>query len=605
VIELVKDIFSILNVEQKRKLFAMQVLVILTAIAEVCSVAVIGPFMALAGNMEQITNNQYIYRLYILSQAHTPNQFLTIAGFIVLSFLLLSTLLSIVTIYKLSVFAARTGAEIGDSLYSSYLKKNYLFHSTINSSHLIKQIATEVSRVTDNILQPFVQINARIFAVIFISIAIFLYKPIISIIGITVFLLAYYILFILVRKKLNINGINISKVSKKRFLLMNEGFGSIKDVLILNRQEDFIRQFEESGIVFAEAYGSSNTLYNMPRYIMEFIMYSSMISLIIFLLYLSDGDMASAIATLAIFGIAAFKLLPSFQQIYGSAAQIKSNLSALSEIKNDIIEARELEKTYFSKDKVQSNTHLPSGNITLKNVFFKYPNKQEYAIKDISLNIPINGIVGFVGASGAGKSTLLDLLLGLLEPSKGVFLCGNEIINDSNVKKWQKKIGYVPQSIFLKDGSVLENVAFGLEKSKIDIKKAMIAIESAQLLSWIADLPNGIDTQIGEKGIQISGGQKQRIGIARALYNDVDYLFFDEATSALDGKTEGLVLNAIENISNSKTIIMIAHRLNTVRNCNKIYVFDKGRVVDEGSYSYLMGNSLKFKEIAGENTHGD
>lgn len=596
-IQLAKDILSILSEEQRKNFYSLQLLVVFSAIAEVTSIALVGPFMALASNIGIIENNKLVNNAYVISSADTPIQFIIIIGMFVFVFLCISTILSVITIRRLSFFAARTGAEIGDTLYSSYLKKDYLFYTKINSSELIKQIATEVSRVTDNILQPFVQINARLFSVSFISILIFLYDPIISISGLLIFVFIYFILFVFVRKKLLINGINISKVSRKRFVLMNEGFGSIKDVIILNRQENFVKQFKESGAIFSEAYGSSNTLYNVPRYIMEFIVYSGMVVLIISLLYFSNGDMTKTISTLAVFGVAAFKLLPSFQQIYSSLAQIRSNLSALSEIKNDVIQARKQDM------KIElENSYMEYGNddLILENVSFRYPEKKLNTINEINIKIPRQGVIGIVGSSGAGKSTLLDILLGLLKPNSGKFLCGNKEVNFNNIKQWQKKIGYVPQNIFLKDGNIIENIAFGLPESQIDMKKINRAIDLAQLDDWIKDIPKGLLTEIGEKGVQISGGQKQRIGIARALYSDIDYLFFDEATSALDGKTEELIMNAIEKLSESKTIVMIAHRLNTVRNCDIIYMLDHGSVVDSGNFDYLIKNNLKFREMAGE-----
>lgn len=596
-IQLAKDILSILSEEQRKKFYSLQLLVVFSAIAEVLSVAVVGPFMALASNISIIETNRLINNVYVISNADTPTQFIIIIGILVFIFLCISTILSVITIRSLSFFAARTGAEIGDTLYSSYLKKDYLFYTKINSSELVKQIATEVSRVTDNILQPFVQINARLLAVSFISILIFLYDPIISLSGLLVFVFVYCMLFIFVRKKLLINGVNISKVSKKRFVLMNEGFGSIKDVIILNRQEDFVKQFKESGVVFSEAYGSSNTLYNVPRYIMEFIMYSGMVILIISLLYFSNGDMTKTISTLAVFGVAAFKLLPSFQQIYSSLAQIRSNLSALSEIKRDVIEARKQNKHIDFKN---SCVEYGNNDLFLENISFKYPGKKINTINEVNIKIPRQGMVGLVGSSGAGKSTLLDILLGLLKPSSGSFLCGNNEVDFDSIKQWQKRIGYVPQSIFLKDGNIIENIAFGLPENQIDMEKINRAIDLAQLNEWIQGLPNGMLTEIGEKGVQISGGQKQRIGIARALYSDIDYLFFDEATSALDGKTEALIMNAIEKLSESKTIVMIAHRLNTVKNCDIIYMLDHGNVVDSGNFDYLIENNSKFREMAGE-----
>lgn len=593
-IGVVKDILSILSKKQRKKYYLLQFFVVMTAIAEVVSLAFIGPFMAVVGDSEIVERNTIINALYVFSGAESPIHFMFLSGALVLGVLFISTITSIFTIWKLSYFAASTGAEIGNTLYEFYMNKGYLYHSAMNSSTLTKQIATESSRVTDHILQPFVQINARIVAVIFISLVVFAYDPLVSVLGLLIFFIAYYVLFVAVKGRLARNGCNISEVSRRRFMLMNEGFGSIKDVQVLNRQSDFVRQFKKSGDVFSEAYGSSNALYNTPRYIMEFIVYSGMISLTLFLLWQADGELSSVLPVLAVFGVAALKLLPSFQQIYSSAAQIKSNLSALNSIKYDLHEARSQAATNTACVGVVSS----AGGLRLVNASFRYPGKANLALSNLSLSIPRRSIVGIVGASGSGKSTLLDVLLGVIELVSGDLLWGNTVINSNNVTSWQRNIGYVPQSIFIKDGSVIENVAFGLEIDQVDMHKLSNAISYAQLATWIESLPDGLMTTLGERGVQISGGQRQRIGIARALYNDAEFLFFDEATSALDGKTEDYIMRAIEKISTTKTIVMVAHRLNTIMKCDLIYIIDNGGVVDSGTYEYLFEHNAAFRQMA-------
>lgn len=592
--KLIKELFSLLTYQQRRKFYILQVLVVLVAIAEVASLAAIGPFMALVGNLDLIETNQFIHDFYLGSGVDDPISFLFIIGLLVLLFLILSAVLSIFTIWKLSFFAARTGAEIGDSLYEYYLRKNILFHSVTTSSQLTKQIATEVARVTDHILQPCVQINARIVAVLFISIAIFIYDPVISMVALSMFLIIYYVLFISVRNRLERNGSVISKVSRERFTLMNEGFGAIKEIKLLGREKSFINSFKESGEAFSEAYGSSNGLYNMPRYLMELIIYSGIIALILILLKKYDGDLSQILPVLAVFGLASFKLLPSFQQIYSGMAQIKSNISALEAIKDDVLLSRGV-----NNEALKRACNIGYGEyLELEKVYFKYPNKSNYALDGVTLKIPFKGVVGIVGPSGSGKSTLLDVLLGFISPSQGNVFIGGEKLDINNLRNWQDKIGYVPQNVFLSEGSVIENVAFGIEKEFIDFEKVKRAVEMAHLKQWVNDLDDGYLTKIGERGVQISGGQRQRLGIARALYNDAEVLFFDEATSALDGITENIIMEAIESIGSKKTIIMIAHRLNTVKNCDFIFMIEQGRLVDQGSYQHLMENNPHFQRMA-------
>jgi ABC-type multidrug transport system fused ATPase/permease subunit len=593
-IGLIKNLLKVLTPQQRKEYIFLQVFVVFTAVAEVVSVAAMGPFMALVGNVELINSHPVVNSIFLKTGLSNPMDFLFVVGIVVLSLLFLSASVSVFTIWKLSFFAARTGAEIGDTLYEYYLNKDFLYHTRTTSAQLTKQIATEVSRITDHVLQPLVQINARIVAAIFISIVIFLYNPIISLVGLCLFFTCYYVLFIVVRGRLARNGEAITRVSKQRFTLMNEGFGAIKDVQLLGRQESFTTEFKESGKVFAEAYGSSNGLYNMPRYLMEFVIYSGMITLVLLLLRLSGGDLSEVLPVLAVFGIAAFKLLPSFQQIYTSAAQIKSNLSAFDAIKEDILSARSANTVGVSP---ASNLTGLGGDIELSDISFSYPGKDSSALNGANLKISAKHVVGIVGPSGSGKSTLLDVMLGLIWPKEGTLSIGGEMIAPDNLREWQQSIGYVPQAIFLKEGSLVENIAFGLSPTQVDMDKVANAVKLAQLDEWISALPDGLMTCVGERGVQLSGGQRQRIGIARALYNNAEYLFFDEATSALDGITENLIMEAIENISGDKTIVMIAHRLNTVKSCDLIYMVESGRIVDQGSYEYLLTNNAHFKKM--------
>ncbi|RBJ79154.1 ABC transporter ATP-binding protein [Pseudomonas sp. MWU12-2534b] len=595
-ISLVRELIRLMLPEQRKKLLILQLFVVLMAMAEVIGIAAIGPFMAMVGNIELIESNTLINSIYIETGLSNPIDFLFFVGVAVLVFLAISAMVSTYTIWKLSYFAAKTGAEIGDSLYAYYLSRDFLFHSDTSSAQLTKQIATEVNRITDHLLQPLVQINARIIAAAFIALAIFFYNPFISIVGLIVFLFAYGLLFYIVRGKLARNGMLISKVSKERFSLMNEGFGAIKDVQLLGREKSFINKFKVSGKAFATAYGSSNGLYNMPRYFMEFVIYSGMVGLILVLLKMYKGDLSAILPVLAVFGLAAFKLLPSFQQIYSGLAQIKSNISAFDSIKKDLLSAR----VSVGNKTLNPQDIVIEGYVELKDVYFKYPSKNSSTLCGISLKFPVNSVVGIVGPSGSGKSTLIDMLLGLISPDEGEFCVGGKCIEKNNIRSWQNLLGYVPQSIFLTEGTIVENIAFGVEEDSIDFKKVEKALKLASLDQWVENLPDGYLTKVGERGVQISGGQRQRLGIARALYNDADFLFFDEATSALDGVTEKMIMEAIDGFSSKKTIVMIAHRLNTVKNCDFIFMIDRGKLVDQGTYEYLLANNPYFKSMAND-----
>ena len=582
---------------QRKRFYILQIFVVISAIFEVISVLSIGPFMALVGNMELIYKNEVINYVYTVSGFQTPEHFLILSGSLVLLCMFFAALTSIVTIWRLSIFAAYVGAEYGERLYIFYMKKDFLYHSRVNSTELVKKIAIEVNRVTDNILQPIMQINARVVTIAFISTFVFIYNPVIAISGVFVLSVAYMCLFNFVKNKLAKNGALISDFSRKRFSLMNEGFGGIKELQVLNRQKFYIDKFKYSSKVFADAYGESNSLYNMPRYFMEFIVYSSMIILVIALLSFYNGKISSVLPVMGIFGIAAFKLLPSFQQIYSGAAQIRNNISALDSIFDDL----EMAKTiYNSASEDAKEFYKLSGDLKLVNVEFSYNDKCQPSLKNINIHIPFRSTVGVVGSSGAGKSTIVDILIGAIRLQQGYLEVGNTKIDDTNILSWCHNIGYVPQSPLMVDGTIAQNIALGIDENEIDYIRIKNSIKMSQLEGWIESLSLGVNTFIGERGVQISGGQRQRIAIARALYNDAEYLFFDEATSALDSITEKNIMESISSMTGHKTIIMIAHRLNTIVDCDLIYFLDDGQVSDVGTYKELLGRNKHFKELVGE-----
>ena len=493
------------------------------------------------------------------------------------------------------MFANRIGVEIANRLYSYYLKQNLLFHVNSSSAQLTKKIATETDRLTDGVLVPIMQMNARIILSIFMSISIFIYDPKVAIVGLTVFAIAYFFLFKVVKVRLQNNGNAISDVNENRYRLMNEGFGGIKDILLFGRQNFFIKNFFQSGKILAYSQGNNSALALVPRYFMELVAFSSMISLVLYLISTYDGNLGMVLPIFSVYALATFKLLPAFQQIYVNLATIKGNIAAYDSIQKD------LEDSTQSKDvKLENvkNNLLPKKNIHLEDIFFKYSNKTEATLKQINLKIPVNSVVGIVGPSGSGKSTLIDILLGLIQPDHGYLKIDETTISEKNRRSWQNTIGFVAQSIFLSEGSIAENVAFGISPEEINFSQIDRALNLANLSEFVETLKDGIHTKVGERGVQISGGQRQRIGIARALYHDTKVLIFDEATSSLDGITEKMIMNAIDEFSGQKTIIIIAHRLKTIRKSNIIYYIEKGQIEDHGTYEELIQKNKKFKKMS-------
>ena len=591
----IQQLFSILTPKQRRQYFVLQFLVVAMAIVEIIGIASILPFMALVGDMSLINKEANLSYLYQLSGTSSETQFILILGIGVLVMLFISASVSMFTIWKLSMFANRIGVEISGSLYTYYLRQSWLFHTTISSAQLTKKIATETQRVTQGVLVPLMHMNAKGVLAILLSLTLFAYDPIVALIGLIIFSLAYITLYTFVRSKLHKNGLAISEMNEKRFRLKNEGFGGIKDILLIGRGNDLIKRFDQTGQILANSQGSNAALAHAPRYFMELIAFGSMILLVLYLVATHNGNLGIILPILSVYALAGFKLLPALQQIYSSAAMIKGSISAFESIRDDLLNSFDQECGVST----QKNLHLPlKHEIRLDNVSFAYPNKTIPAINKLDMSIPVNSLVGVVGPSGAGKSTLVDIILGLIMPQTGKLVVDDTVVTSENCRSWQNSIGFVAQSIFLSDTTIAENIAFGIEKNEIDLNKIREILNLAQLTELIDSLERGIETPVGERGIQLSGGQRQRIGIARALYHDAELLVFDEATSSLDGITEKMIMESIINLTGQKTIIIIAHRLKTVKKCDQIFFMDQGKVIDQGSYDKLLETNDRFKKMA-------
>ena len=596
---MLKELYSLLTEEQRKKLLRLQILVVLMAFAEIAGVVSIGPFMALVGDMDQLQGEGFIAEIYRFSGLAGPRAFLFWLGVGVLAVLTASALVSMFTVWRLSMYGARVGAELSSRLFNHYMHQPWLFHSSGSSSQLTNQIAQECQRVTGAIINPLMQMNAKLVMATLMAVAIFLYNPLVALIGLAVFTLAYLMLYRTVRRRLVRNGQRITQAQRWRFKLMGEGFGGIKDALLLGRQEIFTRRFGAASSDFAAAQGTNQAMSQVPRYAMDLVAFGSVIFLILYLLAAHEGNLGTILPVLSVYALAGFKLLPAFQQVYTSVSQIRGNLAAFEALRDDLRASVAVGLRTASAEPDNPRPHWrPQRSIILNDVVFTYPGKQESAVKGLNLEIPVNKVIGLVGASGSGKSTTIDLLLGLIEPQQGELRIDDEPVTEERRRAWQNSLGFVPQSIFLADSSIRENIAFGLPGEAIDDAKVRRAATMAHLDELLAQLPEGLDTRVGERGVQLSGGQRQRIGIARALYDDAEVLILDEATSALDGITERLIMDAIHDFSGKKTIIMIAHRLATVKQCDMIYLLEKGEVIDAGNYNDLSKRNVTFRRMA-------
>ncbi|QTF91399.1 ABC transporter ATP-binding protein [Halomonas sp. BM-2019] len=600
----IKQLYSLLTSEQRRRLFLLQLLVVMMAFAELASIAAIGPFMAVVGDMSRLQGDGLLASVYSFSGASDPTTFLLWLGLSVLIVLTVASAISIFTTWRLALYSQQVGAELSTRLFKHYMKQHWLYHASGSSSQLTNKISQESRRVTDFVLTPLMHINSKLVVALFIATAIFVFNPWVALSGLALFGFVYWALYRTVRRKLLKNSNVVSATNSMRFKLMNEGFGGIKDTLLLGRQHDFNRRFEKTSEQLGRAQGVTKGLSQAPRYLMELVAFGAVIMLVLYLLVTHEGNLGTILPILSVYALAGFKLLPAFQQIYSGLATVRGNISAFHSLKDDL-ESSHGNQSKTGGDQLEMlegpESHgkwIPRQAIHLDKVTFRYPDKEEPALDELDITIPVNGVIGLVGASGSGKSTAIDMLLGLIDPQKGSLKLDGDPLTSERRRAWQNSVGFVPQSIFLADSSIRENIAFGLPADKIDDEKVKRAATMAHLDELLERLPEGLDTRVGERGIQLSGGQRQRIGIARALYDDAEVLVLDEATSALDGITERLVMDAIHDFSGKKTIIMVAHRLATVRPCDCIFLLEAGRVVDCGTYDDLVNRNKTFQRMA-------
>ena len=407
------------------------------------------------------------------------------------------------------------------------------------------------------------------------------------------FVVCYAIIFFFFKDIVYKIGQEKFESNNQRFRAVDEVFGAFKEVKLSNLENYYLQRFSKPALLLANKIATAKLIQSLPRFALEIVAFGGLIMVILFLLKIY-GDISNALPILGLYAFAGYRILPSLQLIYQSITSIKFSSTAVNSLYLDFIK---LKKKKENKS-IVSKMIYPINNITLSNISYKYPNKENNALKDISLTIEAFRSTAFVGFTGSGKTTLIDIVLCLLKPNKGNIFIDNKVINNQNFFAWQKSIGYVPQNIFLSDESIKNNIAFGFDNSEIDMKKIQKVSKAAHLDDFISnELPNKYETKVGERGIRLSGGQRQRIGIARALYKSPKVLILDEATSALDNITEKKVMDNIYSLDKQLTIIVIAHRLTTIRNCDKIYLVDKGEIIDSGNFNKLFESNKLFREM--------
>lgn len=591
-------LFTMLKPDQKTQFIKLQLLVALMSSFEMISVFGVTGFIALITDPSVISEIELLTRLLSFLGLQSNFQIILFIGFLIAFLLISSTFLSVFTIWKLSHYSQSVGFSLGNRLFQHYLTQPWKFHLSINSSELVKRISTETDRVTNGVLNQVMQINSRFILGIFLSASIIYVDPIVALIGVAIIGFSYLLIYKFVKNTLKNNGEEISEKLINRFKIMSNAFGGIRELIISKKYSDYISKFNNSGDILVKRSASSIALTQIPRFIVETLAFVLIISLIVSLYFSYSGNLDSILPVVAFYAFSGFKLIPCFQQIYGAIAQIRTHISAFDSISNDLqqLKNKNIESLVITKSK-DDRKPLFNKSLKLEKICFSYELGGENALKNIDLEISSNECIGITGPSGSGKSTLIDIILGLHTPQKGnIYIDGfKKKLDYWENNKWL--IGYVPQDIFLADASILDNILMGDDSTESNKAKILQLLANLELLEFLDKLPDGINTEVGERGVQLSGGQKQKIAIARCLYNKAELIVFDEATSSLDGASENEIMKNIKVLSQSATVILIAHRLSTLRDCNQIHFIENGSIVESGTYSQLSETDSHFRAM--------
>lgn len=590
-------IFKLLDARERKRLYILFIAMIISAFIEVLGIATIIPFLSLITNPNLIDSNQIIKWFYVTLNFQSHNSFFIFVGFIVLLFLIVTNISVLLTMWGITRFINMRQYTISKRLLSRYLHQPYVFFLNKNTSELGKNILSEVDHFIVGVIMPLMRFLSRGIAAIFIFTMLIIAEPLLALSAMIVLGGVYIFIYRKVKNKLHNIGEKCFTMNTERFKSVNEAFGNIKQIKLLRNEEFFIEQFSKPSNVYARNNTTHTIVSDMPRYIMEIVAIGGLISIVLYLLAFTR-EFQKILPTIGLFAFAAYRIMPALQSIFMSIATIRFYTPALNVLYKDMssLENITYETGYLNK---KFSLIKLKKELRLEKITFSYPRTKVPVIDNLSLKIEANTCVAFVGKTGAGKTTIVDIILGLLNPDSGKIFADGIEINNYNKQFWQKNLGYIPQDIYLQDDTVIRNIALGVPEEKIDFNIVKRVAQIANIHDFIIkELPNEYQTEVGERGIRLSGGEKQRIGIARALYHNPVVLVLDEATSALDSSTEKEVLEAINNISKTKTLIIIAHRLTTVKGCDVIYVLKEGKIVGQGKYEELMESNKEFKEMA-------
>ncbi len=575
----------LLSGRERKNALLLLILLALMALLDMIGVASILPFMAVLTNPSVIETNIILNKMFQISKifgVENEQHFLFALGIFVFILLVFSLIFKAFTTYVQLRFVQMREHSISKRFVESYLHQPYSWFLNRNSADLGKTIISEINQIVSKGIKPLIEMIAKAMISLALIILLIIADPKLALIVGFSLSLAYLLIFFLTKKYLAKIGFERLKSNKLRFTVLNEAFGAIKQVKFAGLEKIFSDRYTKSSKKYSRTLAFSNVISHLPRYGLEIVAFGGILLLLLYLM-LQKGNFNEALPIISLYVFASYRLLPAIQQIFASITKIVFIIPSLTDMSEEFKNLK-LPSSVDNQKKIFLNK-----SIKLNKVSYSYPDSKQIVLKDININVPAKSTVGLIGTTGSGKTTAVDIILGLLEIQDGTLEVDGKVINEKNRRDWQSIIGYVPQDIYLVDDTIQANIAFGVEPKDINQEAVEKAAKISNLHRFVtSELEKNYYTTVGERGVRLSGGQRQRIGIARALYHRPQILILDEATSALDNETERVVLDAVNNLRKDITIIIIAHRLNTVKNCDIIFKFEKGKIVNEGNFENLF-----------------
>lgn len=593
-IVMIRKLLALLTLRERRQGAGVLMMIIIMALLESISVAAVMPFLGVLGNPQLVTTEPLLARSYEALGFGSVDGFLMALGIAVFLVIMLSSAFRIATHYMINRYLEMRRHSISERLLANFLRQPYAYFLNRHSADMAKGVLSEVDYLVIGVLRP--ALSATAYSVVALALIglLLLHDPAMALAIAAILGGTYGFIYLAVRGLLGRLGANQVEVNSERFTTANEALGGIKDIKLLGREDAYLSRFRPASLRYSRNLVSIQTASELPRFSVEATALGGVIALTLVLMA-NHGDLGAMLPTLGLYAFAGFKLIPALQRVYVGLTSLRFGTAALDNVHADLMLPGERQHDR-SRD---GHSLQPRSEIRLREVSFNYGQGIHAALQNINLSLPVGQSIALVGGTGAGKTTLVDILLGLLRPTSGELLLDGEVIDAGNLRAWQRTLGYVPQQIFLSDASVSENIALGIAADAIDPEQVERCARMAQIHDFVVDrMPQGYATRVGEEGVRLSGGQRQRIGIARALYHEPSVLVFDEATSALDGVTERAVMASIEALHGQRTIILIAHRLATVRHCDQIHLLDQGRIVASGNYAELLAQESRFRALA-------